>query len=57
MATTRGYVRSSRMAVLTFLFTLLAACWWGQALLDLFAITLDSFCMAGGLILLPSACD
>jgi len=43
----------SRMAVLTFLFTLLAACWWGQALLDLFAITLDSFRVAGGLILLP----
>jgi multiple antibiotic resistance protein len=43
----------SRMAVLTFLLTLLAACWWGQALLDLFAITLDSFRVAGGLILLP----
>jgi multiple antibiotic resistance protein len=45
--------RISRLAVLTFLFTLLAACWWGQALLDLFAITLDSFRVAGGLILLP----
>jgi multiple antibiotic resistance protein len=45
--------RISRLAVLTFLFTLLAACWWGQALLDLFAITLDSFRIAGGLILLP----
>ena len=40
--------RISRLAVLTFLFTLLAACWWGQALLDLFAITLDSFRVAGG---------
>jgi len=49
-----GRVRQiSRLAVLTFLFTLLAACWWGQALLDLFAITLDSFRVAGGLILLP----
>ena len=45
--------RISRLAVLTFLFILLAACWWGQALLDLFAITLDSFRVAGGLILLP----
>jgi multiple antibiotic resistance protein len=45
--------RISRLAVLTFLFTLTAACWWGQALLDLFAITLDSFRVAGGLILLP----
>lgn len=45
--------RISRLAVLTFLSTLLAACWWGQALLDLFAITLDSFRVAGGLILLP----
>jgi multiple antibiotic resistance protein len=41
------------MAVLTFLFTLWVACWWGQALLDLFAISLDSFRIAGGLILLP----
>ncbi|MFN9932673.1 MAG: MarC family protein [Cyanobacteriota bacterium] len=45
--------RISRLAVLTFLFTLTAACWWGQALLDLFAITLDSFRVAGGLSLLP----
>jgi multiple antibiotic resistance protein len=45
--------RISRLAVLTFLFILLAACWWGQALLDLFAISLDSFRVAGGLILLP----
>ncbi|MGB7564902.1 MAG: MarC family protein [Prochlorococcaceae cyanobacterium] len=45
--------RISRLAVLTFLLTLLAACWWGQALLDLFAITLDAFRVAGGLILLP----
>ncbi len=45
--------RISRLAVLTFLMTLIAACWWGQALLDLFAITLDSFRVAGGLILLP----
>jgi multiple antibiotic resistance protein len=45
--------RISRLAVLTFLLILLAACWWGQALLDLFAITLDSFRVAGGLILLP----
>ncbi len=45
--------RISRLAVLTFLFTLLAACWWGQALLDMFAISLDSFRVAGGLILLP----
>jgi len=45
--------RISRLAVLTFLVTLTAACWWGQALLDLFAITLDSFRVAGGLILLP----
>jgi multiple antibiotic resistance protein len=43
----------SRMAVLTFLLTLWVACWWGQALLDLFAISLDSFRIAGGLILLP----
>jgi multiple antibiotic resistance protein len=41
------------MAVLTFRFTLWVACWWGQALLDLFAISLDSFRIAGGLILLP----
>jgi multiple antibiotic resistance protein len=41
------------MAVLTFLLTLWVACWWGQALLDLFAISLDSFRIAGGLILLP----
>jgi multiple antibiotic resistance protein len=45
--------RISRLAVLTFGITLLAACWWGQALLDLFGITLDSFRVAGGLILLP----
>ncbi len=45
--------RISRLAVLTFLLTLLAACWWGQALLDLFAITLETFRVAGGLILLP----
>lgn len=43
----------SRLAVLTFLLTLWVACWWGQALLDLFAISLDSFRIAGGLILLP----
>jgi multiple antibiotic resistance protein len=30
-----------------------AACWWGQALVDLFGITLDAFRVAGGLILLP----
>jgi multiple antibiotic resistance protein len=42
----------SRLAVFTFLVTLLAACWWGQALLDLFGITLDAFRVAGGLILL-----
>jgi multiple antibiotic resistance protein len=41
------------LAVLTFLVTLLAACWWGQDLLDLFRITLDAFGVAGGLILLP----
>lgn len=45
--------RISRLAVLTFLVTLLAACWWGQALLDLFGITLEAFRIAGGLILLP----
>ncbi|WP_216904401.1 MarC family protein [Synechococcus sp. CCY 9618] len=45
--------RISRLAVLTFLCTLIAACWWGQALLDLFAITLEAFRVAGGLILLP----
>jgi multiple antibiotic resistance protein len=45
--------RISRLAVLTFLCVLIAACWWGQALLDLFAITLEAFRVAGGLILLP----
>jgi len=45
--------RISRLAVLTFLFVLLVACWWGQALLELFGITLDAFRVAGGLILLP----
>ena len=44
--------RISRLAVLTFLCALIAACWWGQALLDLFGITLDAFRVAGGLILL-----
>ncbi len=45
--------RISRLAVLTFLFVLLVACWWGQALLALFGITLEAFRVAGGLILLP----
>ena len=45
--------RISRLAVLTFLCALIAACWWGQGLLDLFGITLDAFRVAGGLILLP----
>ncbi|WP_216905303.1 MarC family protein [Synechococcus sp. CCY 0621] len=45
--------RISRLAVLTFLCALIAACWWGQALLDLFGITLEAFRVAGGLILLP----
>lgn len=45
--------RISRLAVLTFLCALIAACWWGQALLDLFAISLEAFRVAGGLILLP----
>ncbi|MCP9850783.1 hypothetical protein [Cyanobium sp. Morenito 9A2] len=38
--------RISCLAVLTFLLTLMAACWWGQALLDLLAITLDFFGVA-----------
>ena len=45
--------RISRLAVLTFLCALIAACWWGQGLLDLFGITLEAFLVAGGLILLP----
>jgi multiple antibiotic resistance protein len=45
--------RISRLAVLTFLLALIAACWWGPGLLDLFGITLEAFRVAGGLILLP----
>lgn len=45
--------RISRVAVLTYLAALLAACWWGPELLDLFGISLQAFRIAGGLILLP----
>jgi multiple antibiotic resistance protein len=33
--------------------TLVLSCWWGQPLLDLFAISPPAFRIAGGLILLP----
>lgn len=45
--------RLSRPACLTFLVTLLASCWFGAAVLELFAISLAAFRIAGGLILLP----
>ena len=32
---------------------LLVACWWGSGLLELFGISLQTFRIAGGLILLP----